>query len=261
MKKETHLRNYYEEYLEVCSSITPSVGIPDFRKLVKKERPENNFNLPFGTCLIDYSTREYKYISDNCLDILSYTNVEYVRNGLSFHASKVFHPEDKGVFDAQVFNDIMEYWKLIPPAEISGYRFSFNHRYIRKDGTVSQMLQQGSFLEPQAGVPILQLLVFSDIGDYKSDTSIVLTISRSVKGLGYVKIFSKTYLPVKNTPLSSRESEVLRLSSDGLSSKMIAEKLFISIQTVKNHKHNMMEKTCVANIAELITLCLVNNWI
>jgi len=261
MKRESAFKNYYEEYLDVCRSFAPRSRILDLHELVKKEQTESRFNLPFGTCLIDYSTMEYKYISDNCQDIIGYTNVEYIKNGLLFHALEVFHPEDRLLFETEVFSDIREYWKLISPAEISEYRFSFNHRYHRKDGTVSQMLQQGSFMEPQAGIPILQLLVFSDIGDYKTDTSIVLTISRMVKEVGFVKVFSKTYLPPKKTPLSSRESEVLKLTLKGESSKMIAEKLFISIQTVKNHKRHMMEKTCASNIAELIALCLLNNWI
>jgi len=50
-------------------------------------------------------------------------------------------------------------------------------------------------MEPQNhGIPVLNLLVFSDIGDYKTDTSIVLTASRLIEGQGYVKVFSKSYL-------------------------------------------------------------------
>jgi DNA-binding NarL/FixJ family response regulator len=117
-------------------------------------------------------------------------------------------------------------------------------------------------MEPNcSGTPVLNLLTFTDIGDFKTDTSMVLAISRLIEGLGYVKVFSKTYLPAKKTPLSTRESEVLKLSLNGFSSKMVAEKLYISIQTVKNHKRNMMAKTCASNIAELITLCLLNSWI
>lgn len=261
MKRKPGFRNYYEEYLYVCSSITPSGSILDLRKLVGKESRDSCISMPFGTCLIDYSTREYKYLSDNCQDIVSYTKEEYKKGGLDFN-DLIFHPEDRTIFHEQVFGDIREFWNHIPPGEISEYRFSFNHRYFCKDGSISQILQHSTYLEPNhSGIPVLNLLTFTDIGDYKTDTSIVLTISRLTEDQGYVKVFSKSYLPAKKTPLSSRESEVLRLSLGGDSSKMIAEKLFISIQTVKNHKRNMMEKTCAANIAELITLCLVNSWI
>jgi len=261
MKRVESFRNSYEEYLEVCRSINPGSGILDLRKLVKKELPSNYIGLPFGTCLIDYSNREYKYISENCQEISSYEKDEYKSGGLDFNWM-LFHPEDKVVFSEQVFSDIKEYWKLIPSKEISEYRFSFNHRYFRKDGTISQILQHGTYLEPQsAGIPIINLLVFTDIGDFKTDTNMILTISRLVKGQGYLKVFSKTYHATRDIPLSARESEVLKLSLEGLSSKMIAEKLFISIQTVKNHKRHMMEKTSAKNIAELIHLCNKNNWV
>jgi DNA-binding NarL/FixJ family response regulator len=42
--------------------------------------------------------------------------------------------------------------------------------------------------------------------------------------------------------LSPRELEVLRLISEGLSNREIADKLIISSETVKSHVHNLMEK-------------------
>ena len=42
--------------------------------------------------------------------------------------------------------------------------------------------------------------------------------------------------------LSARELEVLELVSDGLSNKQIARELSLSLYTVKNHVHNILEK-------------------
>jgi DNA-binding NarL/FixJ family response regulator len=58
--------------------------------------------------------------------------------------------------------------------------------------------------------------------------------------------------------LSKRELEVLQCLSDGLSSKEIGEKLFISERTVSNHRAHILEKTEARNTAELIRLYL--NW-
>ena len=261
MKREMGVRNHYEEYLDLCRTVAPASRFFDYRKLISKGSHDNNLSLPFGTCLIDYSRKGYTYLSDNCQDIVSYTKDEYKKGGLDFN-DLIFHPDDRTVFYEQVFGDIRKFWSYIPTKEIPEYRFSFNHRYFRKDGSISQILQHSTYLEPNhSGIPVLNLLTFSDIGDYKTDSSIVLSISRLTNGQGYVKVFSRSYFPAKITPLSLRESEVLRLSLNGNSSKMVAEKLYISIQTVKNHKRNMMEKTCASNIAELIALCLLNSWI
>lgn len=52
--------------------------------------------------------------------------------------------------------------------------------------------------------------------------------------------------------LSKREQEVLRLVKDGLPSKEIAEKLFISIHTVNTHRQRILEKLNVTNSYEAI---------
>ena len=55
-----------------------------------------------------------------------------------------------------------------------------------------------------------------------------------------------------NSNITQRELEVLDLLSRGLSSKEIAEKLFISPHTVEYHRRQMLKKTGSRNIAELI---------
>jgi DNA-binding CsgD family transcriptional regulator len=258
---EKSIRNYYNEYLEVCNSVSPASRIIDLRKSLIKENPGRSHSVPFGTCLMDYTGEGLSYISDHCDEILSYSKDEYEEGGNDFY-NQTFFPGDKVIFDEQVFRDIREFWNLIPPEEISSYRFSFTHRYFRKDGTTSQMLEQNNYLEPNSqGIPVLNLLTFADIGDFKTDTSLVLTISRLISGKGYVKVYSKSYAQTGTTFLSRRESEILRLCLEGLTGEMIAVKLFLSIQTVKNHKRNMMEKTSTHNITGLINLSIKNHWI
>lgn len=53
-------------------------------------------------------------------------------------------------------------------------------------------------------------------------------------------------------PLSEREMEILSLVSDGLTTKEIADQLFVSTRTVETHRVNMMKKLNVQNTAELI---------
>ena len=52
--------------------------------------------------------------------------------------------------------------------------------------------------------------------------------------------------------ISDREKEVLQYVAQGLSTKLIAEKLFISTRTVEAHRMKLMKKIKASNSAELI---------
>lgn len=52
--------------------------------------------------------------------------------------------------------------------------------------------------------------------------------------------------------LTKREMEVLDLIVKGYTSKVIANKLYISEHTVKNHRKNMMRKVDVSNVIQLL---------
>ena len=59
---------------------------------------------------------------------------------------------------------------------------------------------------------------------------------------------------VKHYSISPREQEVIQLMNMGLSNREIAEKLFVSIATVKTHAHNSYEKTGAKSRYELFHL-------
>lgn len=52
--------------------------------------------------------------------------------------------------------------------------------------------------------------------------------------------------------LTVREREVLKFLVEGMSSREIAEKLYISINTVQYHRKQLLHKTDSRNVAELI---------
>jgi len=59
--------------------------------------------------------------------------------------------------------------------------------------------------------------------------------------------------------LSGREKQVLKLLYDGKKNKEIAETLFISEQTVKNHLHNIYKKTGIKNRISLMKSLMEDN--
>jgi DNA-binding NarL/FixJ family response regulator len=58
----------------------------------------------------------------------------------------------------------------------------------------------------------------------------------------------------KKFEVSPRETDIIREICNGLSNKEIAGKLFISLQTVKDHTHRIYIKTNVRSRVQLINL-------
>ncbi|HEX2934097.1 MAG TPA: LuxR C-terminal-related transcriptional regulator [Bacteroidales bacterium] len=61
--------------------------------------------------------------------------------------------------------------------------------------------------------------------------------------------------------LSTREQEVLQLIAVGLASKQIADKLYISVNTVNTHRQRIIEKLNVSNTAEAIHYASAVGWL
>ena len=94
-----------------------------------------------------------------------------------------------------------------------------------------------------------------DITHFKNDTTIVHTIEESkwhnnqlVNKLVFKKIHAVNEVPL----ITNREKEILMYLATGLSSKQIADKLKISINTISNHRKNMLSKTNCKSSAELM---------
>lgn len=62
----------------------------------------------------------------------------------------------------------------------------------------------------------------------------------------------KNECEINSSKLSVREIEVLGLVMLGYTTKEIADRLFISYETVKSHRKNILEKTGAKNTASLI---------
>ena len=68
-------------------------------------------------------------------------------------------------------------------------------------------------------------------------------------------------MPVGEAPLSDREMEVLRLMCKHMTNEEIGAELFISENTVKYHKANMLAKTGFTKSMDLVFYMLSNGYI
>jgi DNA-binding NarL/FixJ family response regulator len=82
--------------------------------------------------------------------------------------------------------------------------------------------------------------------------------SQDLIGFFTRELYKKEATELSSEEISKRESEVLQLIFEGYSNKEIAEKLFISVRTVTNHRASINAKTNSKNTASLISYAIKN---
>lgn len=153
--------------------------------------------------------------------------------------------------------EVLEYmakrkWK-IPMIAVTMYNDPKIIRTAFKGGIDGYVLKQNAVEELYEGIE--EVLIGNT---YMGKGVFLHNIGRSEKTVAGQKFEDRF---IKKNNLTPRELEILRHLSQAMSNKEIAEKLFISDQTVSVHRKNIMRKLSVSNTAGLIKTAYDNHLI
>jgi DNA-binding CsgD family transcriptional regulator len=209
--------------------------------------------------ILDTSTMKYLYISESNYNLTGYTPKEIAVGGLKV-AYKIMPLVDTLRLVKAIFK-VKTALKKFTEEEKMRARFSFDARFFCKDGTRKKVLQNCHILQlNHSGDPLILLFASTDISDYKSDTRMNYSLSMYDPGNGFTSILKDSFTE-DDCPLSQRELEVLNQTASGFSTKEIADKLTLSLETVKTHRRNMLQKVKAKNTVEMVRMAIANNWI
>lgn len=253
----------YEEFLSSAKHDSGATLREETETIVEHFRPKQFMSRFAGTTfLLDYSTKKYLYVEDTCLNVLGYRHQWFLENGLKEYLS-YWHPDDYDVLNKKVIPDCLNFVKDISPENYSQYIISYNYRFKNPKGKYITVLQRWSYIPGSIeGVPAGMIGAAFDISHYKTDLSIVHTIEKEIStpyGPVDELVFKKVhpvYEDQKKRALSKKEIEILKLLAEGLSSKQIADKMSLSINTVNNHRKNMLVKIDCKTSSELTSFAI-----
>ena len=188
-----------------------------------------------------------RFFSSNSTVFFGISNEELRRGTLSDFLARI-HPDDQESYH-RIHQKVEGFLKDTPSAEMEQYRFGIRYRFQRGRGRYFSVQEEKLFYVAEMG-KVESYSIFRDISGEHPATRVQLDIFR-VHPLGHRKISS--YVPTgSDQAFTSRETEVLQLIKDGLSSKEIADRLSISFNTVRNHRSNLFRKTQSRNMVELL---------
>lgn len=200
----------------------------------------------------DMQEMKYVYWSGNAKEFSGWDDHYYHEGGLQFGLS-LAHPDDlEGIVQ---FSKLMnEYYTSLPDSLKPNYRDYLDFRVRKPDNTYRKALQQGTVLthDSQGRIHLL-LLYITHITNLKKENTIHLRQTSGLENRMYEYDLRKKNLAPLSVP-SEREVRVFELISQGYQRQQIAEKLGISLSTVKTHCQHVFEKMHTNDSVETINL-------
>lgn len=209
--------------------------------------------------VVDNASLKYLHISESIYEMTGYTRAEVEKGGLWF-TYKHIHPIDLLKL-GRVLLKVRKALNSLTPDERLASRLTFDIRFKCKDSKYKWILQNVHTLSlSPSGKPHILLFTSSDITPYKRGEAMNYSLHTHREGKGFITIIEGS-LQNDSLPLSVREVEILKLTSEGHSEKEISDILFLSKETVKTHRRNMLQKTEAKNSVDMVRMGIANGWI
>jgi DNA-binding CsgD family transcriptional regulator len=200
--------------------------------------------------VVDLYKKKYIFLGSRNLDPFENPLGEYEPQD-AFYYIQLIHPDDLPVV-MDSYKRSFNFSLNLPEEERKDYKLIVNYRQRDKYGKYINVIVQMVVLELDKRGNIWQVLIIDDLLPDKISFEGVNRRMVNIKS-GKICLFKDEMEPNKKNILTTREIEVLGLVSKGFASKEIADKLFLSVNTVNNHRQNILEKVNAVNTTEAIT--------
>jgi DNA-binding NarL/FixJ family response regulator len=199
-----------------------------------------------SVAVMDLFRRRYAFMQSKFLPLLGIEIDEAMRQGpKAFY--RLMHPDDVATV-IDTLHRGNEFLLNLPTAEKKLFKIIYDFRLRTHAGNYMRFVQQLVPLELDGKGNIWLMLMVNDTVPNRSDDA---PPQRKVVQMHTGKEFVFDDED-RRTRLTKREIEILELLAQGLPSKKIADVLYLSVNTVNNHRRNILEKTSTESTTEAL---------
>jgi len=201
--------------------------------------------------IFDLAKMGHAYLSPNFADLLGW-DPEKISTPENEYINQRMHPDDLAHLN-RVSWQFFEIILRVDPVwreQMKFIKLIMDYRTQGKDGNYVRVIEQHKLLELDRYGNVWLSMSVLDLSPDQDLTS--LCRYRLVNTLTGELYHFPSVESITEHKLSFREKEILQLLGKGLISKQIADKLFISVNTVNTHRQRIIEKLNVSNTAEAV---------
>ena len=217
--------------------------------------------LPYNStffCLTNTQNLSFEYVSKNMFSCLGLKASDLQEKGMRYFWSRI-HPDDVEPW-LSALNELMNFTiKELLVLEREQMSYTWNYRFKNNKGHYVNIIQNTTPLEfDKENKPIIGLAHYTVLNH-----NIKMDVCASAKLLNVCKEYETKYFnnfsrKLLTDGVSNRERDIIRLLVLNNSSKEIADKLFISSNTVDTHRRNILKKLNISSTGELVGLLKMN---
>jgi len=231
-----------------------STGLP-FEEIVSNVKSLEENAIFANILILVTATRNLKvqYISKNVQKILGYSQSD-ILNAESSKLSEIRSIDQKSYFSDLVkfgSNFITKSPHKNEKALLRG--FYCGNRWQRKNGSTVRFLVRLEIINNCNKLPPYTITYYEDVTHLLKGSEYWVYYESVSKNGSYSQFYTKDGKETR--PITTREAEILKLIAIGKSTKEVAEELFISPETVSQHRKNMIRKTLAKDTSSLVQLC------
>jgi DNA-binding CsgD family transcriptional regulator/PAS domain-containing protein len=202
--------------------------------------------------IYDILQRKYVFVRNRFRELIDYDEQAAAEQGYAFFF-RLMPPDDIAfVLDTSIRS--LEYLHEVPPAERKDYKTVFEFRLRNREGKYIRFIQQLVNLELDLAGNMWLILILMDVNPNQQGGKQLLRTMMNMKS-GKVVPFTEER-DERQSQLTRREIEILGLIARGMVSKEIAEQLFLSVNTVNNHRQRIIEKMDMSSTSEALTYAM-----
>lgn len=197
--------------------------------------------------LCNRSHPKLQYVSSNCKNILDFESHE-VKNLTVQDFFACIHSED-----LQPLQQCFEFINEAEPYDPITHRFVLHYRFKRKSGTYVHLRDEKVAVKSVTG-KYIYFAMFKNVTAQEKFFHVKLHILQHTNG----KVLNVyTYNPRQDDhSVTPRQNEIIKLIIKGFSTQEIADRLQVSVNTVKNHKQQLFRKVNVKSSVELVNFAM-----
>lgn len=206
--------------------------------------------------VIDYEEVKFEYVSNNPLFLCGYSPEEVLEMGYEFYFKNV--PEDDLALLNLINNAGFDFYDKLPNNE-ERKLYSISYDFHLKDKHDKPILINHKltplFLNENGAV--WKSLCIVSISHKQKPGNVIISKEGS-EILWELDLSTNVWVAKNKFKLKDKELEILRLYAQGLTINQIAEKMFVSPDTIKYYRRKIFEIFNVRNFTEALSVAIDN---